>query len=636
MEQSELTDDELKQAIKRNSERIYRHYMGSPVKDTGTHWIWHVPWRMDRSPSLMVRKDDCRWFDNPKDNDGDVFSFFANKHSVDLSVEFKFAMNQLASIIGLSDAPKPVANVTTERKPILPVPCHAIPYPDKHPKRGQPSSVWEYRDENNALSYVVGRFHLDNDGKPLGLDKKGKQKKDFLPCFYYADGWQWSGTLDIYPLYGIEKLLSSKTKSVILCEGEKSADAGQLLFPNHIVMSLMGGAGRADKVDCTPLRGRKVYLWPDNDEPGFKAMQTLARRVSDAGGHPLIVNIPQEWPEGWDFANELPAGADLQAVLVAGKVFSESTVIRMRGTEVATTEYPSYPHIVENMLPIGLSILGAPPKIGKSYFCEDMALCVATGRKFMGHNTRKGTVLYIHKEHDFALIKDRMCQLGWNDGAPDIHFITDGVDFDQGGMKYLDSFLEEFQDTVLIVADTMQQMLPEKNRVGKNAYQSDVADLKSLQLWCKTKAIGLLMVHHTNKPTIHKGFTQAYDELSGSRGITGTVQNIICFSQSSAKGPIKMHIASKRMAGKEYAISKNGVRWEMLGDYDAAVIGLERKQIFDLLEFGPLTPTELASATGKKRQAVQNLLTKMRMAGIVRPGNDGKWQRMEVNSGKED
>ncbi len=51
-------------------------------------------------------------------------------------------------------------------------------------------------------------------------------------------------------------------------EGEKAADTAQRIFPDHVAVTSPGGAKAAGKADWGPLAGRRVVIWPDNDEPG--------------------------------------------------------------------------------------------------------------------------------------------------------------------------------------------------------------------------------------------------------------------------------------------------------------------------------------------------------------------------------
>ena len=60
------------------------------------------------------------------------------------------------------------------------------------------------------------------------------------------------------PLYGLDRLAARPTAPVIVVEGEKSADAAAVIFPDYVVTTSPFGARAADKADWTPLHGRDV------------------------------------------------------------------------------------------------------------------------------------------------------------------------------------------------------------------------------------------------------------------------------------------------------------------------------------------------------------------------------------------
>jgi len=56
---------------------------------------------------------------------------------------------------------------------------------------------------------------------------------------------------------------------VIVCEGEKAADAAIELFPDHVAVTSPHGSQGAEKADWSPLSRRDVTIWPDADEAGI-------------------------------------------------------------------------------------------------------------------------------------------------------------------------------------------------------------------------------------------------------------------------------------------------------------------------------------------------------------------------------
>jgi hypothetical protein len=126
---------------------------------------------------------------------------------------------------------------------------------------------------------------------------------------YGREGWHWKGWSGgaQAPLYRLPAVLADLAAPVLVVEGEKTADAADGLFPDRAVVSPMNGAQSPHKTDWSPLAGRDVTIWPDNDEPGLAFARKVAKLAKNAGANVVrIVTVPDGAPEGWDLADPVP------------------------------------------------------------------------------------------------------------------------------------------------------------------------------------------------------------------------------------------------------------------------------------------------------------------------------------------
>lgn len=172
---------------------------------------------------------------------------------------------------------------------------------------GKPKIIWDYKDQNGHILMRNCRFI--NDG----------QKED-RPLTYrkFKNGtckWAYM-SLDIpRPLYGLDRLAANPEATVLICEGEKAADAAQILFPDFVAITSPNGAKSAQNADWIPLSGRNGIVWPDNDQPGISYAQTAAQSALKAGALSVsIVTVPDIFPEKWDLADPLPEGISLENI----------------------------------------------------------------------------------------------------------------------------------------------------------------------------------------------------------------------------------------------------------------------------------------------------------------------------------
>jgi uncharacterized protein (DUF927 family) len=309
-------------------------------KRTGHEYATRNPTRSDNRPgSFSINTSTGAWGDFATgDAGGDLVSLIAYLEGTN-QLE---AADRLADFLGLPGArpyrnepgqpgqpgqpvtarvsAAPAGNARTgatganEGEPLAPVPDDAPPPPETHPTRGRPSKVWTYPDAAGRVLMCICRFDKPDQGK------------DVIPLTLWriagAYRWQWKGLPAPRPLYGLDRLAGRPDAPVLICEGEKAADAAGELLPAFVAMTSPNGAKSASKSDWSAIAGRRVLIWPDADEQGAAYAADVERLALEAGasdatrmdldaiaklrGSPL--------PEAWDAADALAEGMDRAAL----------------------------------------------------------------------------------------------------------------------------------------------------------------------------------------------------------------------------------------------------------------------------------------------------------------------------------
>jgi putative DNA primase/helicase len=165
------------------------------------------------------------------------------------------------------------------------------PMPDlRHYKHGRPSTHWIYRTEEGNIAGIIARFDLSNG------------KKETLPMVWCKDSnggatWQWKAMKEPRPLYA----LPFTSETIVVVEGEKCADA--VARAGYHATTWAGGCAAMSKTDFTTLKGKHVVLWPDNDAPGKRAMESVSAIIKPYAASVKFVQIPNGKPEAWDAAD---------------------------------------------------------------------------------------------------------------------------------------------------------------------------------------------------------------------------------------------------------------------------------------------------------------------------------------------
>lgn len=169
-----------------------------------------------------------------------------------------------------------------------------------------PEATYDYRDEQGKLLYQVCRC-------------TGKQFRQRQPDG--RGGWIWN-LKDVRRVpYRLPDLVAHPDAAVYVPEGEK--DVEQLFSEGLVATTNSGGAGRWRKEHAEALRGRDVVILPDNDEPGRKHAEQVARSLRRVARSVKVLALP-DLPEKGDVSDWLQAGhtiAELQALAEAAPIW---------------------------------------------------------------------------------------------------------------------------------------------------------------------------------------------------------------------------------------------------------------------------------------------------------------------------
>lgn len=182
-------------------------------------------------------------------------------------------------------------------------------------KRFVEEARYAYRDERGHLLGYIVRSRDTETGKksvvPLSYGcYEGEKNCSWRFKMFHSNG--------LRSLYGLRELSQKPELPVLIVEGEKAADAAakrlDALGESFVCVTWIGGSAAVSKSDWTPLKGREVYLWPDNDPAGFGAADDIYEVLVELG--PKFLKqvdcsfLERKFPKKWDLADPLPAGLE--------------------------------------------------------------------------------------------------------------------------------------------------------------------------------------------------------------------------------------------------------------------------------------------------------------------------------------
>lgn len=229
--------------------------------------------------------------------------------------------------------------------------------------------------------------------------------------------------------------------------------------------------------------------------------------------------------------------------------------------ELMRQHFPPVEYVVPGVIPEGLTLLTAAPKIGKSWMVLLIAQTVATGEEIFGSiPVRKRPVLYLALEDGKRRLQERLHTLGVSpDGEPGLIFLTT---LEAPAPDVIQAFLDRHPgENPLIILDTLGKVRGVYS--GNDAYQKDYGQMSTLKnLVDAHPGSSLIVVHHTKKAET----TDFLDSVSGTQGLAGAADSILVIRRERHTGEAVLHVTSRDAAEGEYAMTFTDGVWSMEGN----------------------------------------------------------------------
>lgn len=358
---------------------------------------------------------------------------------------------------------------------------------------GAPVATYNYFDTRGNIIAAVKRFEPDGT----------RESKTFRPyCHKTIEGvTKWMpGAPDLRPLYRLPDIALSQT--VVLCEGEACADKlAEVGIP--ATSAMQGAKAPIDKTDWSPLAGKTVIVWPDNDAPGFAYAKAASERLAALGCKVLGITPPNDAPAKWDAADCVAEGRDAHVIIsAAAPVATPQIKPRVRLVSISQlANLPPPTFLIDGTITVnGLSMLWGRSGSLKSFAALDKALCVATGLPWHGRAVKQGRVVYLAAEGASGLASRAM---GWMNtrgrdcSEPDFQIIPHSLALaTPDDLDAMITTLAEGNPISLIVIDTLSRTFGKGNPnqpADMNTFVDAVERLRT-----ETGA-HVMVIHHAGK-----------------------------------------------------------------------------------------------------------------------------------------
>lgn len=241
----------------------------------------------------------------------------------------------------------------------------------------------------------------------------------------------------------------------------------------------------------------------------------------------------------------------------------------MDADTLMSTPLPKTLFVVDRLIPQGVNLIGGASKIGKSWLMLWLCLQVSQGLPVWDCPTRRCDVLYLCLEDTFTRIQSRLFEL--TDAAPEnLRFAVMCSLLGNGLEEQITEFLDRYQETRLIVIDTLQKVRDSGSAARAGMYASDYDDISAIKRIADDYGIAIVLVHHLRKL---KDGEDPFNQLSGSTGITGAVDSSYVLRKDSRSSDTATLLATGRdIEYQELTLCFEDKRWTLLERKDAEEI----------------------------------------------------------------
>jgi hypothetical protein len=185
-----------------------------------------------------------------------------------------------------------------------------------------------YRSADDAPSLVVERFDWTDQetGARRKIILQNSLRQGENGPVWVREGFPDS---EPTPLFNLPEIAGHPDKSVVLVEGEKACEAAHIIFGGSaIATTAPQGAGSFHHADVSPLSGRTVFPWRDNDAPGETWLEAVTKALRGVAKEIRAVDVPEllkldggarrasHNPDGWDAADAVVEWTDHAALRV--------------------------------------------------------------------------------------------------------------------------------------------------------------------------------------------------------------------------------------------------------------------------------------------------------------------------------
>ncbi len=499
-----------------------------------SHWKALCPFHQEKTPSFSVKREDNIFKCFGCGESGDAIDFVAKVKGVE-GVE---AARLIAEMYGIGDSPngvkQKVTQVTSKTSK-----AQGKANVEQKTKKASKQAIKAYLEQcikdidktdyfqKRGLSKdTIDKFCLGYDIKkncvviPYSSKLEYYQTRSIDGKKFRKPKLEEAGP---EPLYAEENLRTKKNELVFVVESPICA-ISIMQETKERAVAICGSANHNKLLEAIKrIKPNGIMVLSlDNDEAGRDATKNI---MTELNKYKWVKTTSSSVAAGYKDPNECLVRNKEKFIHILKSVVSEikasCSLIPSLGNanSLYYKNVPATKWIIKDLLPVGITVFSAAPKIGKSWMGMQMCSAISEGKDFLSKPTKKGQVVYFALEDDESLFKERLnIQNSNKEPSKDFFYKLEGLkNINNGLLEQLEYILQINPNIQAMVIDTFHFIRSpgDKNQL---AYNQDYNDLKKLKHFATNKGIAIMVVHHNRKM---KDEDDIFNQISGSVAMLG-------------------------------------------------------------------------------------------------------------------
>jgi hypothetical protein len=301
--------------------------------------------------------------------------------------------------------------------------------------------------------------------------------------------------------------------------------------------------------------------------------------------------------------------------------------------DLLSLEFRERSDVLAGAIPVGLTLVSAAPKVGKTRFLTQVSVAAVRGSMFLKRTMTPTKVLTLALEDGARRYRKSLHYLvGTNwPGRSELTVRTTSARLDEGGQTKIEEHLDKHPDCGLVIIDVLARVRPRGR--GTDKYQLDYDALASLQKMANFRDIAVVVVHHTNQ---RADVTDIFELVSGTAGLIGVVDSLMVLQRRRSDDVGILHIAGRSVEEQTIALSFTNGWWGQAPEGMPAELLSESKEVralwLWLAENDGASTDDLAKRYGRTKDTTRKLLYRLEerelidSLGKASPGQPVLWQ----------